>query len=74
VQRWGNHKVKNVCDKFPDELAEQVKSAMKAAYKLPYKEGISRLKQQAAWLEVFITLVQRRACWKAWRKHLPSIV
>jgi putative transposase len=52
VQRCRNHKVKNVCDKLPDELADQVKSVMKAAYKLPYKEGISRLKQQAAWLEV----------------------
>jgi len=52
VQRCRNHKVKNVCDKLPDELANQVKSVMKAAYNLPYKEGISRLKQQAAWLEV----------------------
>lgn len=52
VQRCRNHKVKNVCDKLPDELADQVRSVMKAAYKLPYKEGISRLKQQAAWLEV----------------------
>jgi len=52
VQRCRNHKVKNVCDKLPDELADQVKSVMKAAYKLPYKEGISRLKQQVAWLEV----------------------
>lgn len=52
VQRCRNHKVKNVCDKLPDELADQVKSVMKAAYKLPYKEGISRLNQQAAWLEV----------------------
>jgi transposase-like protein len=52
VQRCRNHKVKNVCDKLPDELADQVKSVMKAAYKLPYKEGISRLKQQAGWLEV----------------------
>lgn len=52
VQRCRNHKVKNVCDKLPDELAQQVRSVMKAAYKLPWKEGISRLKQQAAWLEV----------------------
>ena len=65
VQRCRNHKVKNVCDKLPDELALQVKSVMKAAYKLPWKEGISRLKQQAA---------QQPACWKAWRRHLPSIV
>ena len=52
VQRCRNHKVKNVCDKLPDELADQVRSVMKAAYKLPYKKGISRLKQQAAWLSV----------------------
>jgi len=52
VQRCRNHKVKNVCDKLPDELAQQVRSVMKAAYKLPWKEGISRLKQQAAWLKV----------------------
>lgn len=52
VQRCRNHKVKNVCDKLPKELAEQVRSVMKAAYKLPWKEGISRLKQQAAWLEI----------------------
>lgn len=52
VQRCRNHKVKNVCDKLPDELAQQVRSVMKAAYKLPWKEGISRLKQQAAWLEI----------------------
>jgi transposase-like protein len=52
VQRCRIHKVKNVCDKLPDELALQVRSVMKAAYRLPWKEGISRLKQQAAWLEV----------------------
>ena len=52
MQRCRNHKVKNVCDKLPKELAEQVRSVMKAAYKLPWKEGISRLKQQAAWLEI----------------------
>lgn len=38
--------------KLPDDLAAQVKSVMKAAYRLPWKEGIPRLKQQAAWLSV----------------------
>jgi len=51
VQRCRNHKIKNVCDKLPDDLSDQVKSVMKAAYKLPYKEGISKLKKQAEWLE-----------------------
>lgn len=52
VQRCRNHKVKNVCDKLPEGLCEQVKSVMKAAYQLPWKEGISRLKKQADWLRV----------------------
>jgi putative transposase len=52
VQRCRNHKVKNVCDKLPDDLAVQVKALMKAAYKLPWQEGISRLKKQADWLKV----------------------
>ncbi|MBM4295211.1 MAG: hypothetical protein FJ126_09960 [Deltaproteobacteria bacterium] len=32
VQRCRHHKIKNVCDKLPEELAAQVKSVMKAAY------------------------------------------
>jgi transposase-like protein len=51
VQRCRNHKVKNVCDKLPKELSLQVKSVMKAAYKLPHKEGIAKLKKQVEWLE-----------------------
>src|SRR5271157_4779966 len=51
VQRCRNHKVKNVCDKLPDNLKEQLKATMRAAYRLPWKEGIARLKKQAEWLE-----------------------
>jgi transposase-like protein len=51
VQRCRNHKVKNVCEKLPEELRDQVKSVMKAAYKLPWKEGIAKLKKQAEWLK-----------------------
>jgi len=50
VQRCRNHKVRNVCDKLPEELKDQVKAVMRAAYKLPWQDGISRLKQQADWL------------------------
>ena len=32
VQRCRNHKVKNVTDKLPEDLKDQVKSVMKAAY------------------------------------------
>lgn len=51
VQRCRHHKIKNVCDQLPQELAHQVKSVMKAAYGLPWQEGIARLKKQAEWLE-----------------------
>ncbi len=51
VQRCRHHKIKNVCDKLPDDLADQVKSVMKAAYQLPWQEGLAKLKQQAQWLE-----------------------
>lgn len=52
VQRCRNHKVKNVTDKLPEDLKDQVKSVMKAAYKLPWKEGVARLKKQAEWLSM----------------------
>lgn len=50
VQRCRNHKVKNISDKLPEELKDQVKAVMKAAYKLPWQEGLARLKKQAEWL------------------------
>ena len=50
VQRCRNHKVKNVSDQLPEELKDQVKAVMKAAYKLPWQEGLARLKKQAEWL------------------------
>ncbi len=36
--------------KVPEELKEQVKAVMKAAYKLPRQEGIAKPKKQAEWL------------------------
>jgi len=50
VQRCRSHKVRNVCDKLPEDLKDQVKATMKAAYRLPWSEGIARLKKQADWL------------------------
>jgi len=52
VQRCRNHKVKNVCDKLPDDLKDQVKAVMKGAYKLDREKGIAKLKKQAEWLAV----------------------
>ena len=52
VQRCRKHKMANVCGYLPEGgIKETVLATMKAAYKLPYKEGIARLKKQAEWLE-----------------------
>ena len=51
VQRCRIHKVRNVMDHLPDELKEQVKSVMRAAYRLEAEEGMKKLKLKAEWLE-----------------------
>lgn len=52
IQRCRTHKVRNVLERLPDSrLAAQVKAVMHAAYKLGEKDGIAKLKQQAAWLK-----------------------
>ena len=51
VQRCRNHKVENVVGQLPEDLKGQVKSVMKAAYKLEVDDGMSKLKQQARWLQ-----------------------
>ncbi len=50
VQRCRAHKVRNVSDKLPEDLKDQGGSVMKAAYKLPWKDGMAKLKIQAEWL------------------------
>lgn len=51
VQRCRLHKIRNVVDHLPKDMRDQVKRVMRAAFKLPYKEGLARLRQQASWLE-----------------------
>lgn len=51
VQRCRNHKIENVMGHLPDALKDQVKSVMKAAYRLDAEEGMAKLRQQARWLE-----------------------
>lgn len=51
VQRCRSHKVRNVMDHLPDDRKDQVKSVMKAAYRLDADEGMAKIKQQAKWLE-----------------------
>jgi putative transposase len=51
VQRCRVHKLRNVLDYLPDTLKGQVKASLAAAFKLAPKEGMARVKQQAAWLK-----------------------
>jgi len=51
VQRCRHHKVEDVMGYLPKYLKEEVKLTMKAAYKLPEKEGLAKLEEQADWLE-----------------------
>ncbi len=51
VQRCRNHKIRNVCDRLPEEQKAQVKAAMRTSYKLEAKEGMARLRKLADWLE-----------------------
>lgn len=51
VQRCRAHKLRNVLDYLPKEQRAQVKSVMRAAWKLGPKEGMARIKKLAAWLD-----------------------
>jgi putative transposase len=51
VQRCRKHKVANVTEQLPDELKEQVKNVLKAAWRLEPEEGKKRIRQQAHQLE-----------------------
>jgi putative transposase len=51
VQRCRTHKVRNVTERLPEPERAQTKSVMHAAYKLPEKEGMAKLKQHAKWLQ-----------------------
>ncbi len=52
VQRCRAHKVRNVTERLPEPIRSQVKSVMQAAYKLPEKDGMTKLRQQAKWLQM----------------------
>ncbi len=50
VQRCRTHKVRNVIERLPREVASQVAAVMKAAYKLSANKDLAGIKTQAAWL------------------------
>lgn len=51
VQRCRLHKLRNVRAELPEDLANQVVSVMRAAFRLDAKAGRAKLEQQARWLE-----------------------
>ncbi|MGH9607776.1 MAG: IS256 family transposase [Terracidiphilus sp.] len=51
VQRCRHHKIENVMGYLPEHLKDQTKAALRAAFRLPAKEGMARLEKQAEWLE-----------------------
>jgi len=51
VQRCRQHKIENVTGYLPRHLKAEVRLVMKAAYRLPAKEGMRRLEEQADWLD-----------------------
>jgi transposase-like protein len=51
VQRCRTHKLRNVVDHLPKDQKDQVKSAMRAAWKMDAKTGMARLRKLAEWLE-----------------------
>jgi len=51
VQRCRAHKLRNVLGYLPKDQLAQVKSVLRAAWKLLPKEGMARIKKLAAWLD-----------------------
>ena len=51
VQRCRQHKIENVMGYLPEHLKDQTKAALRAAFRLPAREGVARLEKQAEWLE-----------------------
>lgn len=51
VERCRQHKIQNVMGYLPDHRKQQVKAAMRGAFRLPAREGMARLEKQAQWLE-----------------------
>jgi transposase-like protein len=51
VQRCRQHKLRNVLDRLPEDQKDQVKSLMKAAWRLGHKEGTAKIRKLPEWLE-----------------------
>jgi putative transposase len=71
VQRCRNHKIRNLCDRLPEEQKDQVKAAMRASYKLEAKESMARRESWRTGWSRSVPL-PRTVCGKDWRNVSPS--
>lgn len=51
VQRCRAHKLRNVLERLPQEQKDQVRAAMRAAWRLDAKTGMAKLRKLSEWLE-----------------------
>jgi putative transposase len=51
VQRCRTHKIRNVLEELPTAQQAQVRSLMRAAYKLEPEDGLAKMEKMAQWLE-----------------------
>ena len=51
VQRRRNHKINNVLDYLPEEMKDQTKTSMQAAFRLQADQGMAKLRKLAEWLD-----------------------
>lgn len=51
VQRCRAHKLRNVVERIAKEDRDQVRAAMRAAWRLEWNEGMAKLKKLSEWLE-----------------------
>jgi transposase-like protein len=51
VQRCRQHKLRNVMERLAEDQKDQVKSLMKAAWRLGHKEGMAKIRKLSEWLE-----------------------
>ena len=71
VQRCRAHKLRNVLDRLPEPERDQVRAAMRAAWRLDPKTGRAKLESWPnGWSE--IVRPRRPACGRVWRNVSPS--
>lgn len=51
VQRCRAHKLRNVLERIPKEERDQARAAIRAAWRLEWKDGVAKLKKLSEWLE-----------------------